>query len=114
MTKYERDLISTVDHLIATVNNKFQYSEMDYQDLYELFCLPDEFVLDSDIDMEDDVYERFTRINYVKDDINELCDLLTDKHKRAFIDPILMTTVIRDLKKTITDKMHAIRVSLAV
>lgn len=114
MTKYERDLISTVDHLIATVNDKFQNSEMDYQDLYELFCLPDEFVLDPEVDLDEDVYERFNRINFVKEDINELCDLLTDKHKRNFIDPILMTTVIRDLKKTITDKMHAIRVSLAV
>ena len=114
MTKYERDLISTVDSLIATVNDKYGNYQIDYMDLYELFCLPDEFVLDPEVDLEDEVYERFTRVNFVKDDINELHDLLTDKYKRAFIDPVLMTTIIRDLKKTITDKMHVIRVTLAV
>ena len=112
MTKYERDLISTVDHLIATVNDKFQNSEMDYQDLYELFCLPDEFVLDPEVDLEEDVYERFTRINFVKNDINELHDLLTDSHKRAFMDPILMKTVIGDFKKAISNKMKSIRMAI--
>lgn len=111
MTKYERDLISTVDHLIATVNDKFQNSEMDYQDLYELFCLPDEFVLDPEVDLDEDVYERFNRINFVKNDINELHDILTDNHKRAFIDPILMKTVIGDFKKAVSNKMNSIRMA---
>ena len=109
MTKYERDLISTIDSLIATVNDKYGNYQIDYMDLYELFNLPEEFMRDSEMDLESGVYNRFNRIAWVKNDITILHDLLTDKNKIMYIDKNLLKKVLHDFTHAIYDKMARIK-----
>lgn len=109
MTKYERDLISTVDSLIATVNDKYGNYQIDYMDLYELFNLPEEFMNDPETDLESEVYNRFNRIAWVKKDIETLYDLLTDQNKLMYIDKNLLKKVLYDFTHTIYNKMNRIK-----
>ena len=112
MTKYERDLISTIDSLIATVNDKYGNYQIDYMDLYELFNLPEEFMRYPEMDFESEVYNRFNRIAWVKNDITILHDLLTDKNKIMYIDKNLLKKVLHDLTHAIYDKMARIKEAL--
>ena len=109
MTKYERDLISTVDSLIATVNDKYDNYQIDYMDLYELFNLPEEFMNDPEMNLESEVYNRFNRIAWVRNDITTLHDLLTDQNKIMYIDKNLLKKVLYDFTHTIYNKMSRIK-----